>query len=157
MPTESLPGRRNGFTLIELLVVLFIIGLLAGVAVLSIPSGSGALDEDAQRFAARVAALRDNAILQSRPMAVEVRETGYGFLQRRAGEWTPLNEKPFTATAWSGGVIARMDGAAERRIAFESTGLAPDAAKVVLQSGEEIRTVGITPMGEIELVGQAVQ
>ena len=84
--------RQNsaGFTLVELMVVLLIIGLMASIVVFSFPSGSSALEEDAQRFAARTAALRDNAILQSWPMAVQVTPSGYSFLERRKGSWLSL-------------------------------------------------------------------
>jgi len=144
-----------GFTLVELMVVLLIIGLMASVVVFSFPGGSSALDEDAQRFAARTAALRDNAILQSRPMAVQVTASGYSFLERRKGRWSVIEDKPFVSTAWSGGVRAESGEAGSMMISFESTGLPSEQAGLVLRSEEQSRQVLIAPMGDVTLDGAA--
>ena len=145
----------KGFTLVELMVVLLIIGLMASVVVISLPSGSSALEQDAQRFAARTAALRDNAILQSRPMAVQVTPSGYSFLERRKGSWTVFEDKPFLQTSWSNGVRAETGEQGALMISFESTGLPSDSAELVLQGNEQSRRVLIAPMGEVQLAGAA--
>lgn len=142
-----------GFTLVELMVVLLIIGLMASVVVFAFPSGSSALEEDAQRFAARAAALRDNAILQSRPMAVQVTPSGYSFLERRKGSWSVIEDKPFVSTDWSGGVSAKIDENGPMMISFESTGLPSDQAELVLQSDGQSRSVLIAQMGDVKLAG----
>ena len=142
-----------GFTLVELMVVLLIIGLMASVVVFAFPSGSSALEEDAQRFAARAAALRDNAILQSRPMAVQVTPSGYSFLERRKGSWSVLEDKPFVSTDWSDGVSAATGESGPMMISFESTGLPSDQAELVLQSDGQSRSVLIAQMGDVKLAG----
>ena len=152
MPVAS--EGTSGFTLVELMVVLLIIGLMASVVVFSFPSGSSALEEDAQRFAARTAALRDNAILQSRPMAVQVTPSGYSFLERRKGSWSVIEDKPFVSTDWSNGVTAQT-GEKPMMISFESTGLPSDQAELVLQGDAQSRRVLIAPMGDVKLAGSA--
>ncbi|MEO9600123.1 type II secretion system minor pseudopilin GspH [Parasphingorhabdus sp.] len=142
-----------GFTLVELMVVLLIIGLMASVVVFSIPGGSGALEEDAQRFAARTAALRDNAILQSRPMAVQVTPSGYSFLERRKGSWSVIEDKPFVSTNWSAGTSADIGKSGTMLISFESTGLPSDQAELVLQGETQRRSIVIAPMGDVKLAG----
>ncbi len=142
-----------GFTLVELMVVLLIIGLMASVVVFSFPSGGSALEEDAQRFAARTAALRDNAILQSRPMAVQVTPSGYSFLERRKGSWSVIEDKPFVSTNWSSGVTAATGETGPMMISFESTGLPSEQAELVLQGDEQSRRVLIAPMGDVKLAG----
>jgi general secretion pathway protein H len=82
-------ASANGFTLIELLVVVFLIGLATAAVVLSLPGDKSVLRDDAERMAARIAAARDEAVLQSVPTAVWFRPSGYGFEQRRAGQWQP--------------------------------------------------------------------
>ncbi|MEP2988054.1 MAG: type II secretion system minor pseudopilin GspH [Parasphingorhabdus sp.] len=152
--TLDRPDRdQAGFTLVELLIVIGILGLLTSLVVLSLPGGSGALEQDAQRFAARTAALRDNAILQSRPMAVQVTASGYSFLQRRDGRWAMLEDKPFTSTNWSPGVSPEMDEAGSMIISFESTGLPSEAIKIDLQFEEKLRRIVIAPMGDVKLAG----
>ncbi|WP_417612788.1 type II secretion system minor pseudopilin GspH [Parasphingorhabdus sp.] len=147
--------NTSGFTLVELMVVLLIIGLMASVVVFSFPSGSSALEEDAQRFAARTAALRDNAILQSRPMAVQVTPSGYSFLERRKGNWSVIEDKPFVSTNWSDGVTAQTGEAGPMMISFESTGLPSDQAELVLQASDQSRSVLIAAMGDVKLAGTA--
>lgn len=144
-----------GFTLVELMVVLLIIGLMASAVVFSFPGGSSALEEDAQRFAARTAALRDNAILQSRPMAVQVTPSGYSFLERRKGSWSVLEDKPFVSTNWSSRVTAATGETGPMMISFESTGLPSEQAELVLQREEQSRRIVIAPMGDVKLAGAA--
>ena len=144
-----------GFTLVELMVVLLIIGLMASVAIFSFPSGNSALQEDAQRFAARTAALRDNAILQSRPMAVQVTPSGYSFMERRKGSWSVLEDKPFVSTNWSSGVRAKTGEDGLMMISFESTGLPSDQAELVLQGEAQSRRLLVAPMGDVKLDGLA--
>lgn len=153
MPTAS--ANASGFTLVELMVVLLIIGLMASVVVFSFPGGSRALEEDAQRFAARTAALRDNAILQSRPMAVQITPSGYSFLERRKGSWSVIEDKPFVSTNWSNGVTAETGDAGPMMISFESTGLPSDQAELVLQGEAQSRRILIAPMGDVQLAGAA--
>ena len=140
-----------GFTLVELMVVLVIFGLMASVVILSLPDGNTDLEQDAQRFAARTAALRDNAILQSRPMAVQVTPSGYSFLERRKNSWTVLDGKPFISTDWSSGISAYVGEPGSLLISFESTGLPSDRAEVTLSYENYKRRIIIAPMGDVKL------
>lgn len=145
---------QSGFTLVELLIVIGILGLLTSLVVLSLPGGASALEQDAQRFAAKTAALRDNAILQSRPMAVQVTASGYSFLQRRDGSWNVLEDKPFNSTNWSSGVTTAMDQEGALLISFESTGLPSEPVNVDLQFDDQQRRIAIAPMGDVKLAGE---
>ncbi len=145
--------HETGFTLVELMIVLVIIGLMASIVVLSFPDGSNDLEDDAQKFAARTAALRDNAILQSRPMAVQVTPSGYSFLERRKGAWSVMEDKPFRSTNWSSGVTAAVGETGPLLISFESTGLPSDRADVRLNYKDFARDIVIAPMGDVQLAG----
>ena len=103
---------QAGFSLVELMVVLFVMGLLAGVVVLSLPGDSKVLREEAERFAARTVAARDEAISGARPVAVVVGRAGYYFEQRRDGGWQPLDPGQFGLVAWKEGTAASVAGAA---------------------------------------------
>ena len=84
---SSLQRREKGFTFIELMVVIFIIGLAASAVILAIPDEGGSVYAEAERFAARAKAARDNAIIESRPAALRLGPEGYALSVRRAGEW----------------------------------------------------------------------
>lgn len=128
------PVRRSaehGFTLIELMVVVTILALVSAAVVLTLPGGEAKLRADAERFAGRVAAARDDAILQSRPMAVWVSPSAYGFARRTRGQWQPLEDKPFATTVWRDGVVADTQGQ-QLRITFDGTGMTDQPVAVTL-------------------------
>ena len=144
-------GSERGFTLVELMVVIFLIGLAsAAVVMMSRPAGGGARDE-AEQLAARIAALRDQSILQSRTMAVWVRPSGYGFETRSAGQWQPLSQAPFAPSDWRRGTSVQLGGARQTRIAFDSTGLPSTASSIGIRRGEALVTVELSATGDVRV------
>lgn len=133
---------ERGFTLVELMIVITVIGLASAAAVLAMPDPRGRLVDEGARFATRVRAARDAAVIRGRPVSVWVTPGGYGFDERRAGQWIAIAEKPLRVSQWSEGTQAVM---AERaRVTFDSTGMA-DRVLVVPLRRERVRltvTVG---------------
>jgi general secretion pathway protein H len=126
------PWRRSaqqGFTLVELMVVIVIIGLAASVVVLAMPDPGGGVTAEAERFAARAKAARDQAIVESRPAMLSVDAEGYQVSRRVRGEWRPGERHD-----WQAGTAAA--GGATR---FDSTGLAQPATLVLSRGGREAR------------------
>ncbi len=163
-PERILRVKPNGFTLIELMVTLFIIGLVAGAVVLSLPGDSAALSEDADRFAARVAAARDEAVVGARPIAVWIAPSGYGFDARQDRQWVPLNARTLANRDWKPGTLARIEGGVEEaasatdaaqaatsraRFWFDSTGLPNMPVTVVLSRGANSDSIVISATGEV--------
>ncbi len=93
IPARRVPGCEDrGFTLIEILVVMVIIGVVTGVALLSI--GSGGRDrevkQEAQRLAAVLQLASQHAVMQSTQLGLRVGGDGYSFLELDHGEWRPV-------------------------------------------------------------------
>jgi len=101
--------RPRGFTLIELLVVLVIVGCLVSLAVLSTGTASASreLRDEAQRLAALIGLLADEAVLDNREYGLLVRTDGYRVLRydQGADRWAAIaGEAEHRLPAW-----ARLD------------------------------------------------
>lgn len=144
-------GER-GFTLIELMVVITIIALASTAVMLTLSDGSEKLRADAERFAGRVAAARDNAVVQARPMAVWVSASAYGFARREQGVWRPLEDRPFTTTPWRNGVVAATAGQ-RLRVTFDGTGMAVEPVEVTLVRAGRRAAVAVDAAGKVTIGG----
>ncbi|MFN3857635.1 MAG: GspH/FimT family pseudopilin [Caulobacter sp.] len=132
------PARRGGFTLIELMVVVAILGLMAAVVVVAIPSGTTTLASEGERFAARLKRAQEEAILTGRGVAVTFTDRGYAFQHHRAGAWSPLEDGHFRAVAWEPGTRAERTDDLER-MDFDPTGLATPAQVVLRRDAASVR------------------
>ena len=120
--------KTSGFTLVELMVVLVIVGLLSAAVILTLPERGGSLVAEAERFAARAKAARDDAILDSRAASVEIRGDGYEVTRRTESahyDWVP-------------GTAAALTGGRDGRIRFGAAGLADPAQLVLRRDGRAI-------------------
>ncbi|MBI5450367.1 MAG: type II secretion system minor pseudopilin GspH [Gammaproteobacteria bacterium] len=83
-----------GFTLIEMLVVTVIIALLMGLVVLSLPARDPdrPLRDEAERMAALVKMLQQEAVFQSREMAIEFGAREYRFLTLEQQGWIGMTD-----------------------------------------------------------------
>lgn len=139
--------RANGFTLVELMVVIALLALAASVAMLTVGGGESEPHDSATRFAGRLAAARDEAIMTGRPVQAWVSRSGYGFDQHRAGAWQPLGQRPFGGADWPAGTTVP----AAVRLRFDSLGLPDGPAALQLSSGARSAVVRIAANGEVSV------
>ena len=90
--------RPAGFTLLELLVVMTIIGLMAGLALLSTGQlGSRHTEQAGQRLAGQIELARDQALLTGQSLAIGVARDHLAVMEQqwlddRSLRWVPLEE-----------------------------------------------------------------
>jgi len=139
---------EHGFTLVELMVVLTVMALMAGAVVLTIGSRNGDVAETAGRFASRIAAARDEAIVGGHPVAVWITPSGYGFERYAAGRWQAYVQKPFEARDWGRGLSASgSDG--RSRVAFDTIGLPDSGWIVAVGDGDRRTSVRLAANGDV--------
>ena len=131
-------GQR-GFTMVELMVVIVIIGLLSGAVMLTMADPRGRISGDIDRFAGRVRAARDSAIVSGGAVALWVSSGAYGFERRSQGQWESITDGPLASQNWSGDTRAQIQGT-QVRVVFDSVGRADQPLSfALLRDGNEVR------------------
>lgn len=143
---------RNGFTLVELMVVITLVALAGAAVVMTMSGGPDPATTAASRFASRLGAARDEAVVTGNPVSAWVSRSGYGFERLSKGEWTPIEDKPLESSDWPEGVAVTGSAraAAQRtRIRFDAMGLTGDAATLQFADAEGRAEVRVEPSGDI--------
>lgn len=88
------PSRSGGFTLIEVVVVTAIIGILAGLVVLSIGDGGGRrqVEREARRLATVLELASEMAVRNGIELGVRVEPTEYRFFRLQDQQWQPIED-----------------------------------------------------------------
>ncbi|KXS55271.1 MAG: general secretion pathway protein H [Marinobacter sp. T13-3] len=133
-----LTGTQQGFTLIEILVVLVLVGLLAGVAVLTMGGSTEqrALEQDARRLYLTLQTAAELAVTGNQEIGVRVSDSGYQFLTLDAedGEWRESETRLLKGDQFAPGVVVTHQlRAGLPRLADKSADQRPDL--VFLSSG----------------------
>ena len=130
------------------MVVLVVMALAATAVVLTFRPSDHARSE-AVMLAGRIAAVRDEAIMRSRPTGIWVTPSGFAFEQYAGREWQPLSGQRFDGrTAFRSGVTA---SAARTGVRFDNLGL-PSAPAIISLKDMDGRTatVSVAADGAVE-------
>ncbi len=151
----TLPKRsaEHGFTLIELMVVIVIIGLMSGAVILTMADPRGRISSDVDRFAGRTRAARDAAIIASRPVALWISPTAYGFEWREKGQWIAVTDGPLASRDWAGDTRAQIGSTTQVRAVFDSVGRADQPLKFGLSGNGQTVTVRMDLDGKVTTGG----
>ncbi len=152
MPTSATGRTRaeRGFTLVETMVVLAIVGLMAAVVVVNLPSSEATLARESERLAARLLAARDHAILSNRETAAILDARGYRFVERQGKTWKPIADSPLAQAEWRGSTAPALPENGEIRVSFDSVGMSE--AQVLTLMNEDRRTaVRVLGSGEVRV------
>ena len=152
MPTSATGSNaERGFTLIEMMVIMVIIGLASAAVVFAIPDPRGRVIDEAEHFAARTLAARDDAIVQSRDTRIWITASGYGVERRRRGAWAAVTDKPFKTVQWQPGTAPIIGASGREAITFDATGAPSSPATVTLRRDDARATVTVSGNGVIRV------
>lgn len=142
--------RQTGFTLVELMVVLAVLALAATVVMLSLPGSEARAASEADRLAARIAAVRDLAIVEGRPVAVVISPSGYAFERRSAAGWESISGRGFERRDWPDDVrIVLPANQPAIRIGFDPIGMTAGRSALSLAAGDSSARIVVTTTGEV--------
>lgn len=129
----------------EVMVVTFIIGLSAGLVVMSLPDPPGALDKEAARVEQAMDALADRAVLTGSLYGLQVERSGYAGVRYGEGDWQALQNAAYKLPL---GVSMEVTGLAEPKrgadrdapllLVFDPSGAPLDAEVVLYGFGERV-------------------
>lgn len=101
--------RANGFTLIEVMIVVVIVAILMGAVAMSIPRDiNDLMKEQANRFQAVLSLSKDEAIMQSRELALGFTESGYTFFEFNGNAWVVKSDGPFKARRLPSNILSQL-------------------------------------------------
>lgn len=141
MPTSApASDASRGFTLIEILVTLVIMGLLAGLAALSVGgTAERAARDEADRLHQLLSYASDEATMQGEELGLLVEDGSYRILRLdpESEEWQEASGKPFETHVLPEGLALEVDLVdAPRERAGNSDPEHPVPGILLLSSGE---------------------
>jgi general secretion pathway protein H len=139
-PADGAGGQR-GFTLLEILLVMFVVGMVASLAMISFTqNNSKQLQEEARRLKHIIELASEEAILQGVELAVSFQSDAYQFLMLNAedAKWYEMEQKPFHNHQLAEGIRLSYS--------LESGQMDEEMAKRITQLGKQSESKNSLPM-----------
>ncbi len=123
----SRPHHEAGFTLVEVLVVLVIIGVMASIVILSIPTPKTALDKQANIMVGTLNKMAQDSIISGRVSAVGFDRSGYVLYEFANDDWQETVSDEWAETYSLKykriGAVLDLPKKAKPAVLFQPTGL----------------------------------
>lgn len=147
-------SSQSGMTLMEVLLVIFIMGLVSGVAVATLPERKSPQQKAVRDLGQSIRAIQDQSILTGDVLALRAAKGQVSLLRWDGYEWQPA-EREFIDLPQA--VDVRLSRADERRtrnedeprmLVFDPLGVI-EPVDVTISAGSFERTLRITQDGEV--------
>ncbi len=87
--------KQAGFTLVEVMVSLFIMGLMAGAVIITMPERENALTLQTKKIMSHLKMAAQTSLIEQQPIGVQFNEEGYSLVKYNDGEWAVIKDYPF--------------------------------------------------------------
>ncbi|WP_143435666.1 prepilin-type N-terminal cleavage/methylation domain-containing protein [Henriciella aquimarina] len=147
-------SRQSGMTLVEVLLVVFIMALVAGFAVMTLPARDSSGDRAVRKVRMMVQTLSDRSLLTGEVVALQAGERGLEALQWTGETWQPMALAPLSLPDGMH-VEIRSAEAGPRRLREKQAMLVINplgemrAARFEIIGDEATRTLSLTPDGKV--------
>lgn len=157
MTRRATLSRQAGMTLVEVMLVVFIVGLVAGVVVMTLPARQDPHEKAADDLGRAIRDIQDMSILTGETFALLASEDTVSLQKWDGFEWQPAGRK---LTSLPEGVDIQLlhpdkrpgqDGKRGRMLVFDPLGVT-EPANVVISYGMFQQTLRIEPDGEVSHV-----
>jgi len=104
--------KVRGFTLVEIMVVIAIMGIMLGLGMFAFGDGglSEKLEQESQRLYGLIKLAQEEAILQSKELALELDRDGYIFKELNRGKWVVISsDRLFRKRSLTAGIELSLD------------------------------------------------
>ncbi|MEO0882952.1 MAG: prepilin-type N-terminal cleavage/methylation domain-containing protein [Pseudomonadota bacterium] len=141
---------EQGFTLVEVLLVVFIVGLSAGLVVMTLPEGPERLERERQRVEAALSHLEDRAVLTGQVHGVAFSGERFEVVRRVDGDWQADGALGLDLESPVEFLVERRRNDDGPQLYFDPAGV-PVNYEIVLLDGRSRETI---VLGDIDRLGR---
>ena len=134
------PEKDSGFSLIEVMAVLFIIGLIVGSVILTMPERKSQFEKQSDRFIVEIRSIIEDGLITGHVTALSVNDEGYSLYEYKSGEWETLKDSSwaldYKVELKRDGVTLKLPEQREPQIVFQPIGQSSSFA-LTLDDGDQ--------------------